>query len=335
MRPLRVAFLGAGHMAGLHAARVAATPGVTVSGVVDPDARRADDLARRLREIGGVPVATFRDLDGLDGLDAVFVCTPPDTHDDLVGELVGRGVAVFVEKPVSLDVASARRRERLVEGSGALVATGYQTRYSPVVEHVRGLIGDRRVAMATLNRFTRVPDQPWYRDVHRSGGQAVDMLTHQIDLLRALLGEVESVYSAGRHRWATTEPEIYDTQCSVLEFASGAVASSAANLVSGHGNPVEQRGIHVFAAGRTISILNHEGESRVVRVVDDDGRREVTFPEDSHDRQVAGFLHAVRTGDRSAIRSDYANGVRNLEVAAAMNLSAARRTPVPVPSAVS
>src|SRR5262249_8831136 len=157
-------------------------------------------------------------------------------------------------------------------------------------------------AMALAHRFTRVPPKAWYRRQALSGGQVTEMATHQIDLLRCLVGEVATVFSAGGRVLATSDPDdVLDVQTATLAFANGAVGSIAANLVSAHGTPALARGIHVFAEGRTVSIIGHEGERRTVQAVDAEGRRDWSYDDASQAAQARAFVRAVRDGRPDAV----------------------------------
>jgi myo-inositol 2-dehydrogenase / D-chiro-inositol 1-dehydrogenase len=86
----------------------------------------------------------------------------------------------------------------------------------------------------------------------------------------------------------------------------------------------------VFADGRTVSIIGHEGERRTVEAVDAEGRRDWTFDDASQAAQARAFVRAVRDGRPDAVASTYENGMRTLAVTLAMHRSCETGQPVAV-----
>jgi predicted dehydrogenase len=185
--------------------------------------------------------------------------------------------------------------------------------------------------MTIANRFTRLPGKEWYREQAKSGGQVVEMVTHQLDLLRCVVGEIATVYAAAGRRIATSaESDVFDVAAATLTFANGAVGTLSTNLVSAHGTPAHARGIHIFAEGRTVSILGHEGERRTVHTVDAGGRTEQTFEDVSMRAQDRAFVAAVQERRPELVKSTYESGMRTLAVTLAHQRSAELGQPVGV-----
>ena len=99
--------VGAGGVARRHAGALAAMPDVTLVGVTDPDRERAADLA-----------------------DTAWVCVPPFAHGEVEERLAAAGVALFVEKPLGLDVATAERVQDAVDAAGVPTSVGHHWRSS-------------------------------------------------------------------------------------------------------------------------------------------------------------------------------------------------------------
>ena len=95
----RVALIGAGYIATVHAEALRATKGAKLVGIIDPRLDRAASLARRN---GGVAAAaSLGDMLDNQQLDAVHVLTPPNLHTDLTIEALSRGLSVLLEKPMA------------------------------------------------------------------------------------------------------------------------------------------------------------------------------------------------------------------------------------------
>ncbi len=113
-QPMRVALMGAGNIAAIHAEALRATRGVALVGIIDPRVDRAKALARRNGNLASA--ASLSEMLAGQGLDAVHVLTPPNLHADPARDALARGLAVLVEKPMASDTAGA---ETMVEAARA------------------------------------------------------------------------------------------------------------------------------------------------------------------------------------------------------------------------
>ena len=110
----RVALIGAGYIAAVHAEALKATTGAALVGVIDPRIDRAASLARRS---GGVAAAaSLAEMLESQPLDAVHVLTPPNLHVDPARDALSRGLSVLLEKPMASEIEGA---EQLVEAARA------------------------------------------------------------------------------------------------------------------------------------------------------------------------------------------------------------------------
>ncbi|MYU23648.1 Gfo/Idh/MocA family oxidoreductase [Streptomyces sp. SID8352] len=342
---VRVGFVGVGYIAKEHLKRVLTDPEAEVVALCDTDPGAAettrasvlDKLKGKapddtLKAFAQVPVHTdpvrmFRQAH----LDAVFLCLPPFAHGEVEFAAIEAGIPFLVEKPVALDLPLARSISDALRAKGLIGAAGYQSRYSGIVPFVRETLGDRTIAMALAHRFTKLPPRDWYRHQNRSGGQVVEMATHQVDLLRLLVSDISTVSVSAGRRIATHAPtDIFDASVASLSYDNGAVGSLVTNMVSGHGNPTYARGIHIIADGLTVSILGHEGEARTVQVVTVEGRQERTFDDDSMAAQDQAFVRAVRDGRPELVLASYDEAVNTLAVTLAHQQSAETGQPVQV-----
>ncbi len=154
----------------------------------------AEEVAARY----GAQVA--RDLDALlDGCDVVDVCTPTNTHHDIVLRAAGAGRHVICEKPLS------HRREEAVamiaacEAAGVQLHPGQVVRYFPEYAAARELVAGGRVGTPAVLRLTRRgarPERTWFADSTQSGGILVDQMIHDFDFARWVAGEVVQVFAS-------------------------------------------------------------------------------------------------------------------------------------------
>ncbi|TIU94386.1 MAG: inositol 2-dehydrogenase, partial [Mesorhizobium sp.] len=97
---LRFALLGAGRIGKVHARAVASNPQAKLVAVADAFEKAATELASAY----GAEVRSIDAIEQAKDIDAVIICTPTDTHADLIERFARAGKAIFCEKPIDLDV---------------------------------------------------------------------------------------------------------------------------------------------------------------------------------------------------------------------------------------
>ncbi|MGW5366395.1 Gfo/Idh/MocA family protein [Actinopolymorpha pittospori] len=341
---VRIGFIGVGEIARSHLVNLMTIPEAEVVALTDISTENVDRAKREVDEqlaqagpasgesdrrlAQAVAYTDYRLMLRNERLDAVYICLPPFAHGDPEQAVIESGLPMLVEKPVSLSLAMSADILRMVRSKDLLVATGYQTRYAGYVERARKLIAGRTIGMALVTRFGATPSNNWYHRQDKSGGQVIEMATHQVDLLRYLVGEVESVYAAACTRIndkVQPDYDIFDVNCMTMTFRNGSVANFATNFISHHGGPMSGPALHIFCDGLTASLGSG------LRAISADGTEEIV---DSDGSPMAledqAFVRAVAENRRELVKSDYENGVRTLAVTIANDRSARTGRPVRV-----
>lgn len=309
---VRVGFVGAGGIAQAHIGALQSIPEAKVVAVCDVDRPRAEAVAAPL---GAAVFERGADLIEKAELDALYICVPPAVHDDLEVRAAERRLHLFVEKPVTLFPAEALRAQRAIREAGVMSQVGYSLRYLPGSVQLREFLADKSVGTAHVFRWGGIPGAPWWRRYNESGGQLVEMTTHQVDLLRWVMGEVESVaasYSFGRLLADQPDVTVPDSQAALLRFASGASATVSTACAAGKAG---MGGLHFLIRDATVS---WQGSGIAVSP---EGAYEVPPVRESLGIDEA-FIRAILTGDRSLLRSPYEDAVRTAAVTWAANRSA-------------
>src|SRR5690606_25932549 len=117
---LRFAILGAGRIGQVHARAVASTPGATLVAIADPVEAAAEAVSARF----GCEIRTIAAIAASADIDAVAICTPTDTHADLIERFARAGKAIFCEKPVDLSLARVQDCLKTVQATGARLMVG-------------------------------------------------------------------------------------------------------------------------------------------------------------------------------------------------------------------
>jgi len=190
---VRFAVLGAGRIGKVHAGAIASHPGARLVAVADAMPAAAEALAAP----AGAEVRPIEAIEAAADVDAVVICTPTDTHAELIERFARAGKAIFCEKPVDLDVARVQACLKVVEATGAKLMVGFNRRFDPHFRAVKAAIDDGRIGeveMVTI--VSRDPGAPPIDYIRRSGGIFRDMTIHDFDMARWLLGEEPTVVAA-------------------------------------------------------------------------------------------------------------------------------------------
>ncbi len=241
---LRFGLLGAGRIGQIHGRNAAASPKSMLVAIADPFPKAAQSLAAatgaEVRDIGAI--FTSNDID------AIMICTPTTTHADFIERAARAGKAIFCEKPVDLDAARVVRTLKIVEETGAKLMVGFNRRFDANFGALKARIDDGVVGNVELvTILSRDPGAPQISYIATSGGLFRDMMIHDLDMARFLLGEepveVHAVASS------IVDPEIgkagdVDTAAVLLKTASGKICqiSCSRRATYGYDQRIEVHG---------------------------------------------------------------------------------------------
>ncbi len=240
----KLALLGAGRIGKVHAQAIASDSRAKLVAVVDAVAEAAQAIADQ----AGCKVSTIDAVLADPEVDAVVICTPTNTHADLIERFAKAGKAIFCEKPIDLDVARAKACLEVVRQTGARVMLGFNRRFDPHFRAVRKAIEDGTIGNVEMVTITsRDPGPPPASYIKVSGGIFRDMTIHDFDMARFLLGEeIVSVTAFGS---VLVDPEIgklgdYDSASIILTTASGrqAMISNSRRASYGYDQRIEVHG---------------------------------------------------------------------------------------------
>ncbi|WP_225770020.1 Gfo/Idh/MocA family protein [Inquilinus sp. Marseille-Q2685] len=225
MTKSRIGLIGAGAIGRAHLAGAAAAEGVEIIGIADPSAA-ARDLAI---EFGLAYFADHRAM--LDELnpDAAIVATPNALHVPIALDWISTGKPVLVEKPISDTVDAGIQLARAAAAADVPVLIGHHRRHNPILREARRIVRSgelgRLVSVTVLATFFK-PDayfaQAWRRTV--AGGPVLINMIHEIDLLRFVCGEVQSLQASTVSN-AVRGYSVEDTAAALFRMESGALAT--------------------------------------------------------------------------------------------------------------
>ncbi|MCC5954572.1 MAG: inositol 2-dehydrogenase [Natronohydrobacter sp.] len=318
----RFAVLGAGRIGQVHARAIASVDGAGLVAIADPVAAAAESVATKY----GCDIRTIEAIEASVDVDAVVICTPTDTHADLIERFCRVGKAVFCEKPVDLDSARVRACLKVVEDTHGRVMLGFNRRFDPDFAALKAALDAGRIGKVEMITITsRDPGAPPADYITRSGGIFRDMTIHDFDMARWLLGEeVETVMAQAS---VLTDPEIgklgdYDSVNVILRTASGkqAIITNSRRATYGYDQRIEVLG----EAGMLSAKNQHEGN---IQIADAQGFHDapllnffMTRYTAAYAAEIAAFVAALR--DNTPMPTTTLDGLRALELADAALKSA-------------
>jgi myo-inositol 2-dehydrogenase/D-chiro-inositol 1-dehydrogenase len=325
-----IAVIGAGRIGQIHASNLHQNPAANLRCIIDVSDAAASELAQRCAS----KVGTLDEMLADSSIRAVVIASSTDTHAELVTACAKAGKAIFCEKPLDLDVATAKQCLSVVEEQKALMCLGFNRRHDPSFGRIKqeieaGTVGDVEVVSIT----SRDPSPPPAEYVARSGGLFKDMMIHDFDMGRWLLGEEPTeVFAAGSVLvdQAIGEAGDIDTAVATLKTASGRLCQITNSRRCSYG--YDQR-IEVFGSGGMVRAAN--ARETLVETAGETGySREPALPffleryADAYRLQLDKFLRAA--GGETISLPDGHDGLRALEIADAAQKSHIEGKPIRV-----
>ena len=185
-------------------------------------------------ELAGLPVYTDLEEALAQKPDAVIVSNPTSAHMTVAIPAAKAGCHLLIEKPISSELTDVLELHRAVEASGTKVLVGFQFRHHPVLRQIKAILESGslgRVLSAKAHWGEYLPGwHPWedYRQSYAArkdlGGGVVNTLSHPLDYLRWLLGDVSGVSALTGHI-SDFELDVEDNAEISLAFQNGAIGT--------------------------------------------------------------------------------------------------------------
>jgi len=241
---INIGILGCGRIGQVHGATLRGMRNARAVAVADAMPAAAASLAATLDARVMDTAALINDP----GIDAVIIGTPTTTHYDLIHAAAAAGKAIFCEKPIDLSVARIHDCLAAVEKAGVPFMTAFNRRFDPNFAHLQAQIEAQVIGNVELvTILSRDPSPPPIGYVKTSGGIFRDMMIHNLDMARFLLGEEPVSLTAAAS--CLVDPEIgeagdFDTAVVTLKTASGKLCqiSNSRRATYGYDQRIEVHG---------------------------------------------------------------------------------------------
>lgn len=225
MTAARIAVIGAGLIGRKHISVLrSGASEYALAGVADP----APAAAEEGRRLGYAVYRTIEELLDREKPEGAVIAVPNQMHRDASLACIARGVHVLVEKPIADSIAAAMDIVDAAAKAKVGVLVGHHRRHNPLMRKAAEIIeagGVGRMVAVNGMWLSRKPDPyfdvAWRREP--GGGPVLINAIHDIDCLRMLCGDVETVQASTA---ATVRPyPVEDTAGAVLRFKNGAIGT--------------------------------------------------------------------------------------------------------------
>ncbi len=316
MQKIRVGVIGVGYLGRFHAEKYAQHPSVELIGVVDPDAARAEQIAKKLN------TGAFTDFSGLFGrVDAVSIVVPTVLHYRVAKQCLEQGLHVLLEKPITSTLEQADGLIRLSAESGLLFQVGHIERFNPAVTAVKGRLRSPRY----LSAERMAPFTVRCTDVN----VVFDLMIHDLDIVTDLAGsDPVSVSAAG----ASVITKEIDAATARIIFKNGCVADVTASRVSDE----KKRTLRVFD-GSTLYASDYQSQKAMLLRRGDNAVPELASEDISTDKrdtlneEIKAFIRSVENKTRPLVSGAEARKALALAQAITTNIEKGVTAFVPLP----
>ncbi len=224
MTPVRLAIAGGGVIGRRHAGAIAEIPAAELVAVADP-AATGKALADELRVTHHANAQSMLADERLDG---VIVSTPTEHHCQPTLAALEAGCHVLVEKPIMATLEEAQQVVAKAAARDRHVIVGHHRRYYTLVHKAREIVQSGKLGrlVAVTGQWNARKHEDYYSPDWRRNWEAGPVLTnliHEIDTLRYICGDVESISAEISHDIMRLEKE--DAAAMVMRFRNGALAT--------------------------------------------------------------------------------------------------------------
>ena len=347
----KLAMIGCGGIGSYHLDHFVKFDDIELVGFCDLIPDRAESFVKKSGK--GKAFTDFKKMYDETKPDMVCIGIPPYKHGEIEFETTERGIHMFVEKPVSLDLDMAKAIRDKIAVRNLIAASGFQCRYDNINDAAKDYIAKNDIVTMQGSRVGGVPEVDWWRKKDLSGGQLVEQTVHQMDILRYFLGEVDTVYSIPTRGFIKdSEWDGYDTDdisTTIFKFKSGITGTMMTGCYSLNGASWDSKITIGTRSSRLDYILcshvsiygvdEKDIAEDIAGVVKGDGMQRrnenevgIRFKSSVDFGTICDrtFIDAVISGDPSKIRSPYSDAVKTLALVLACNESMKTGQPVKV-----
>lgn len=330
--------VGGGMIGAVQAAAIEQITGAKLVAVCGRDKARTAEFAAKF---GCTDYTDYERFLHHPGLQIVNICTPSGTHAELGIRAAEAGKHVLTEKPIETTLEKADALIAACDRAGVKLGVIFQSRFLPAVQRIKQAVDEGRLGKLMLGdalvKWYRAPEYyapgTWRGTLKMDGGGAlINQAIHTVDLLRWIMGPVESAFAMkSALRYPHIEAE--DTLVGTVKFQNGALGMIQATTSAkpGFKRRLEisgERGT-VILDGDAISVWAIDGEDSSLGEAEqltDGSANPAAISNEGHRRQIEDMMQAVL--ENRAPMIDGHEGRKSLELVVALYAAANEGKPV-------
>ena len=221
MMRIKFAILGMGRIGKVHADTIQANSNAELAAIHDP----INNEINRLQKRYSCQQMSLDDITNNDQIKGILICTPTDTHVDLIKRFLYTKKAVFCEKPLDLNLRKVKKLVQLVSESKSQVMLGFNRRFDPHFAKLKAHLTKKEIGVIEQITITsRDPNPPTIEYIKQSGGIFKDMAIHDLDMAVFLADEkIHSITALGSNFVSKKIEQAgdYDTATILMRTISG------------------------------------------------------------------------------------------------------------------
>ena len=221
MKRIKFAILGMGRIGKVHADTIQANSNAELAAIHDP----INNEINRLQKRYSCQQMSLEDITNNDQIKGILICTPTDTHVDLIKRFLYTKKAVFCEKPLDLNLRKVKKLVQLVSESKSQVMLGFNRRFDPHFAKLKAHLTKKEIGVIEQITITsRDPNPPTIEYIKQSGGIFKDMAIHDLDMAVFLADEkIHSITALGSNFVSKKIGQAgdYDTATILMRTISG------------------------------------------------------------------------------------------------------------------
>jgi len=308
---LRIGFVGTGWIANWHLEHLSKIKETKTVSLCDVNKERVEAASKKWK---AKPYTDHKKMLEEQGLDVLYICTPPFAHGDVEISAAEKGIHLFIEKPIGLSLKKAKEIEVAITENKIITSVGYQRRYEDTVDRICSILKEKTPGLFMGYFMVGMPPVNWWRRKEGSGGQMIEQTTHIFDLARYFFGKVEKLFAVEKKGLMedVKNYNIEDASSVTLVFESGLVGTiySACFLSCG-----EKVGMSIYFKDR---VIEYDGG---IKIIKPNQEVKISSSVDAGLIEDQVFIEAVKTKDASRIRSTYSDALKTLALTLAADES--------------
>ena len=327
---INFAIIGAGRIGKVHALAINNSKIANLVYIYDPD----EEIAKKFSVEFNCIVSNIDNIKKDKQIDAVIICSPTDTHVELICIFSNYKKAIFCEKPIDLDIKKVRKCLETIEKNKTQFMIGFNRRFDPHFQSLKNSLKQDKIGnIETIIITSRDPGLPPINYLKQSGGIFKDMTIHDFDMAIFLLDELPvEIYSSASILIddQIKEVEDFDTASVILKTLSGKqiIISNSRRSSYGYDQRIEVHGSLGMVSAEnqrpvSIEIANSQGFTKpplhhffMTRYID------------AYAEEINYFVNSLKSG--SEIKPNGIDGLNALIIAEAAKSSLLKGKNLPI-----